>query len=106
METPSSYDQANLRSIFFADYDGTETGFPSVWQQSVQLCERDQQTEPIAKAESEAEESIRVPRECRRGERGQATLPLHQGVGLTSIKSTTKVSVAPPGIMGGAPRSP
>lgn len=60
METPSSYDQANLRSIFFADYDGTETGFPSVWQQSVQLCERDQQTEPIAKAESEAQASSGV----------------------------------------------
>ena len=26
MDTPASYDQANLRTHFFADYDGTETG--------------------------------------------------------------------------------
>ena len=55
MEGPSSYDQANLRSIYFADYDGTETGFSSLWRQGVQLCERDAQTEPVGTADSEAQ---------------------------------------------------
>ena len=40
METPSSYDQANLCSHKFFDYDGTETGFPSLWRNSVQVREK------------------------------------------------------------------
>ena len=52
METPSSYDQANLCSYKFFDYDGTETGYPSLWRNEVQLCERDVQTEPIEQVES------------------------------------------------------
>ena len=52
METPSSYDQANLRSIFFADYDGTETGYPSTWRAGIQLCERDAQTDEVMMGES------------------------------------------------------
>ena len=40
METPSSYDQANLCSHKFFDYDGAETGFPSLWRNSVQVREK------------------------------------------------------------------
>jgi WD40 repeat protein len=65
METPSSYDQANLRSIFFADYDGTETGYPSLWRQGVQLCERDAQTEPVEKADSSTQANSQATSSCQ-----------------------------------------
>lgn len=47
METPSSYDQANLCSHKFFDYDGTETGFPSLWRNSVQVREKQRGAELV-----------------------------------------------------------